>query len=117
MEKKSDRLTLLKILLVVQFIAIIVYTYFTIKLQGWNFIGLALEYLQSMEWKGQFSLDFFCYLLLSALWVAWRGKFSFQSILIGMLAFVGGILFFAPYVLYLINTSGGDVKKILLGQT
>ncbi|MEM7546536.1 MAG: hypothetical protein AAF367_13445 [Pseudomonadota bacterium] len=47
--------------------------------------------LASGNWRGQFNLDFLVYLILSGLWVAWRGGFSGQSIALGFMASVLGM--------------------------
>ena len=80
-----------------------------------NFLAAAVEYLQTMRWKGQFSLDFFCYLLLSALWILWRNKCSGSGISLAIAAMTAGFLFFAWYLLYLVSKENGDFRKVLLG--
>lgn len=69
----------------------------------------------ALTWQGQFNVDFATYLILSGLWMAWRGGFSKGSIALGVFAPPLGILFFAPYLLYLTSKNSGDVRKLLLG--
>jgi hypothetical protein len=81
-----------------------------------NFLERAKEFVTSMTWMGQFALDFQCYLILSALWIAWRNKFSVKSIMIAILAMILGIIVFAPYLLYLLSKEKGDFKGVLIGN-
>lgn len=79
---------------------------------------LVTPYLSSifqLTWQGQFNLDFAFYLILSGIWMAWRSGFSRGGIALGILAPALGMLFFAPYLLYLIGQSGGDARRLLLG--
>ena len=106
----------LKSLLVLQTVAILFYTLSAYQLQGPNLFAVAWHNLQSGNWNGQFNLDFSCYLLLSSLWIMWRCRFSTSGILIGTIAGVLGILFFAPYLLYLLLKEKGDLIRVLLGE-
>ena len=56
------------------------------------------------------------YLILSGLWIAWRHRFSTTGIVLGLIASVLGILFFAPYLLFVSILADGDTKKIVLGE-
>lgn len=58
---------------------------------GLNLLPLVMGDLASGNWRGQFNLDFLVYLILSGLWVAWRGGFSGQSIALGFMASVLGM--------------------------
>lgn len=69
----------------------------------------------ALTWQGQFNVDFACYLVLSGIWMAWRSGFSRGGIALGVFATPLGILFFAPYLIYLIGHSSGDVRKLMLG--
>lgn len=69
-----------------------------------------------MNWAGQFNVDFMSFLLLSALWTSWRNKFSFNGICLGIVAFFGGIMFLAPYLLWNSFKAKGNIKAILLGD-
>ena len=68
-----------------------------------------------MTWQGQFNVDFALYLVLSGIWMAWRSGFSRGGIALGVLAPPLGMLFFAPYLIYLIGQTGGDARKLVLG--
>lgn len=116
MDKQSNNQLFLKSLLVLQTLALLVYTFIAIQNDGLNFLLRAYEFATSLTWIGQFSLDFSCYLILSGLWVMWRNKFTNSSIFLGIVAMILGIIVFAPYVLYLILTEKGDLKAVLIGQ-
>lgn len=106
---------LLKAILIVQTIAVLVYTIVAFKNEGNQIFGIFLANLQSLTWNGQFNLDFSCYLLLSGLWIMWRNNFSTNAVVIAIAAMVVGIMVFAPYVLYLLVNTKGDLKKVLIG--
>lgn len=106
----------LKGLLIIQTIGLLIYTILAIINDGGNFLIRAQEFVLSLKWIGQFTLDFNCYLVLSALWIAWRNKFSRQSISFAVLAMILGIIVFAPYLLYLLNKENSDIKRILIGN-
>jgi hypothetical protein len=72
--------------------------------------------LKGMMWSGQFNADFTCYLILSGLWIMWRKKFSPPAIFTGVVAMLLGIVFFAPYLIYLLYKESGDLKTVLVGD-
>lgn len=115
MEQKNKHY-FLKGLLIIQTLVLLIYTAIAIQNDGANFLARAQEFATSMTWMGQFALDFQCYLILSALWVAWRNKFSTNSILIAIVAMILGIIVFAPYLLYLLSKEKGDLKRVLIGN-
>jgi hypothetical protein len=83
---------------------------------GWSFLPIFFGDIVAMTWRGQFNVDFMTYLALSGAWVAWRHQFTAGAIALGIVAFVGGMLFFAPYLLWASVQSGGDAKVLLLGK-
>ena len=107
---------LFKTLLVVQTIGLLTYTFIAFQTEGANLFGVFLTNIKSLTWSGQFNLDFLCYLTLSGLWIMWRNKFSGKSILVGTVAMILGIVFFAPYLLWLMNKEKGDLKRVLVGD-
>ncbi|ADR21061.1 hypothetical protein MATR_13090 [Marivirga tractuosa] len=115
MEQKNKHY-FLKGLLIIQTLGLLIYSVITIQNDGANFLARAQEFATSMTWMGQFALDFQCYLILSALWIAWRDKFSLNSIIIAIVAMILGIIVFAPYLLYLLSKEKGDLKRILIGN-
>lgn len=82
---------------------------------GINLITPFLSPVLALNWQGQFNIDFICYLVLSGIWMAWRGGFTGGSIALGILTPPLGILFFAPYLLYQVSKSNGDPRRLLLG--
>ena len=94
---------------------IVVVTTAAIANDGLNLLPHFFGPIFALTWQGQFNVDFATYLILSGVWMAWRGGFTVGSIALGILAPPLGILFFAPYLIYLIGRSGGDPKKLLLG--
>ena len=94
---------------------IVVYTMAAVANGGINLITPFLTPIFALNWQGQFNIDFTCYLVLSGIWMAWRGGFTGGSIALGILAPPLGILFFAPYLLYLVSKSRGDPRQLLLG--
>ena len=106
----------LKVLLIVQTIGLLLYTFFTIQTDGANLFKVVLNNVLSLNWSGQFNLDFLCYLTLSGFWIMWRNKFTSKSIFLGIFAMVLGIVMFAPYLLWLINKEQGNLKRVLIGD-
>ena len=103
-------------LLILFLLGIIGYTLTAGSNHGWDLGSVFFGELTSFSWSGQFNYDFLCYLTLSAIWVAWRARFSAGSILLAACAQILGILFFAPYLLYLTIQTKGDMKALLLGK-
>lgn len=116
MMKSNNKHIFFKGLLIAQTIGVLVYTIITIQNDGINFLAKAQEFISSMKWIGQFALDFNCYLMLSALWIAWRNKFKVQSNAFAIIAMILGIIVFAPYLLYLLHKEKGDLKRVLVGD-
>ena len=105
----------LRTLLIVFTAVIFAYTAITIARHGLGFLGVAFGILPSFEWLGQFTVDFGMYLALSALWIAWRGGYTAASLAMAALAGVLGMMVFAPYLLWLIRRTNGDVHALLMG--
>ena len=109
-------MTALRILLILLFINIVIFTITASNAEGWTLIRIFIDDIKSMSWNGQFNVDFSSYLTLSALWIAWRHRFSISGIAIALVALVMGIMVFAPYVLMVSLKAKGDVKQLLLGE-
>ena len=105
-----------KALLVIQTLGLLVYTFIAFHTEGASLISVALNNIKSLTWSGQFNLDFLCYLTISGIWIMWRNKFSGISILVGTVAMILGIVFFAPYLLWLMDKEKGDLKRVLVGD-
>lgn len=104
------------ILLILQSLALFIYTFYVGVNEGWNFMEVAVANVISWNWNGQFNLDFSCYLILSGLWILWRNKFTVPSMIIAIAAMVLGIVVFAPYLLYLIFKEKGHLRSLLVGD-
>jgi hypothetical protein len=83
---------------------------------GWDLIPIFFANIATMGWSGQFNLDFMGFLGLAAIWVAWRHHFSGAGLALGAVAFVGGMMFLAPYLLWASAQARGDAKILLLGH-
>ena len=116
MTPSNNKQLILKTILVFQTIALVIYTAFAVKNEGWTLFQVIISNVSALNWSGQFNLDFSCYLMLSGLWIIWRNQFKFSSILIALAAMLIGIMFFAPYLIYLLIIEKGDIKKVLAGN-
>jgi len=108
--------TAFRVLLGVLWVILVGYTGVVISNHGMALLNVFLGDMAAMGWPGQFNLDFMFMLMLSALWVAWRHQFSIAGLLLGLLAFFGGSLFLATYLLVLSWMTNGDPRQILLGK-
>ncbi len=104
-----------RLLLIFFFVVIAAYTAVTMANYGTNFLNVAISLALSGTWPGQFAVDFSMYLILSALWIAWRGDFGPASLLMAAVAGVLGMLVFAPYLIWCLHKSKGDIRQFLLG--
>lgn len=111
-----NRLFLFKSTLVLFIALLLFYTVKATQAHGFTLVSALADNMSGFSWSGQFNLDFTCYLILSGIWIMWRDKFSLPAIITGMAASILGMLFFAPYLLYLLYVVKGDVKKLLLGK-
>jgi hypothetical protein len=109
-------MSLFRIYLVGVFVGLIGYTIVVGMNHGWNLVPIFFGDIALMNWPGQFNLDFMTYLGLSAIWVAWRHQFTSVGIALGVVAFVGGMIFLAPYLLWASMKAGGDARTLLLGS-
>lgn len=92
------------------------YTMIVGSRHGWNLLPIFFGDMVAMTWPGQFNADFTCFLSLSALWLAWRNRFSAAGLLLGVLGFFGGMMVLAPYLLWTSWRHDGDVAAMLLGE-
>lgn len=109
-------MTAFRAYLVVVLVCLYGYTLIVGSNHGWNLLPIFFSDVGKMEWPGQFNVDFMTFLSLSALWVAWRHRFSGVGIALGIVAFFGGMMFLAPYLLWASVQSAGDVRVLLLGK-
>ena len=104
----------LRTVLVVHLAFLTAYTLIVVSNHGWNLFPVWFADLAAMGWPGQFDLDFMGFLMLSALWTAWRHKFSALGLALAPVAFFGGMVFLSIYVLIL-SLGASDIKAIVLG--
>ena len=107
---------LFRMLLLTCLVAITSYTSVTIANHGINLLPIFFGDMAAMTWRGQFNVDFTCFLALSALWVSWRHQFSPAGLALGVIAFFGGMLFLSIYLLIHTGRSRGDIRAVLLGE-
>ena len=103
-------------LLIVAWVALIAYTVTVIGDHGLNLIPIFFGDIARGAWPGQFNADFMCFLMLSALWTAWRNGFTPSGCLLGVVALFGGAAFLLPYLLILSLRARGDVAVMLMGR-
>lgn len=110
-------MNLFRLFLATCLIIVSVYTTVTIANHGLNFLPIFLADLAAMGWPGQFNLDFYCFLLLAGLWVAWRHHFSAVGIGLGVAMTFLGFPLLATYLLIVSFRTNGDIKSMMLGET
>jgi hypothetical protein len=110
--ESNSKTLLLKSLLIFQTLAVMFYTVLAVKNEGMDLFPVFISNITQMGWNGQFNLDFSMYLVLSGIWIMWRNKWSISSIFIGVSAMILGIVFFAPYLLFLVIKEKGNLQKI-----
>lgn len=96
-------------------LVLLAYTSVTISREGWTLMPVFFGDMARMAWPGQFNLDFTGFLTLSALWTAWRDRFSARGLALGVVAFFGGMLFLSVFLLILTARAKGDMAQVLLG--
>jgi len=92
------------------------YTAVVISNHGWDLLTVFFGDMAAMAWPGQFNLDFMGFLMLSALWTAWRHHFSPAGLGLAVIAFFGGMMFLAIYLLVLSFQTKNGVAEMLLGR-
>ena len=109
-------MTVLKSISAAVLTLIVIYTIIVIANDGFDLFTPYLSDIFALNWSGQFNLDFGMYLFISALWIAWRHEFSGKGVVLAAIALIGGMLFFATYLLVQIRQADGDVGRLLLGD-
>ena len=109
-------MTALRAFLTVTWIALVAYTVIVMTNHGPNLLPVFFGDMADVNWPGQFNLDFFCFLMGSATWVAWRHQFTGTGLLLAPLAIFGGWGFLAPYLVWQSLRCGGDPAALLLGE-
>ncbi len=90
---------LFRMLLILMLLVLALYTAQVIADHGWNLLPVFFGDIAKMAWPGQFNMDFTGFLILSALWTAWRHGCSPVGLLLAVPALFGGIMFLASYLL------------------
>lgn len=109
-------MTPIRAFLVLAFLTIAGYTGIVIAHHGPGLFPVFFGDIASLAWPGQFNLDFTCLLALSGIWVACRHRFRAPGILLGLCAFVGGMLFLSVYLFIESFRTKGDAASLLLGE-
>ena len=105
---------ILRIFLVIHLAVLTGYTLVVIQNHGMNLLPVFFGDMAAMAWPGQFNLDFLGFLVLSALWTAWRNGFSALGLVLAVVAFFGGMAFLSIYLLIL-SLGTDSIRDILLG--
>ena len=107
---------LFRLFLSVLLLVLVVYTGVVIARHCADFVSVFFGDMARMGWAGQFNLDFMGMLLLSALWMAWRHRFSVVGIALALLAGTAGTPFLCIYLLVQSVRHRGDARALLLGD-
>jgi hypothetical protein len=105
-----------QLFLVAFLIALVAYTVRVISTDGLNLLPVFFGDIAKMAWPGQFNFDFLGFLMLSAIWTAWRNQCSPKGLGLAVLAFFFGMGFLTIYLLYLTFKHAGDMEAVLLGE-
>lgn len=108
-------MTAFRLLLIALLLIIIGYTAIVVADHGLDLFSVFFGDIAAFGWPGQFNVDFGSFLVLSALWVAWRHQFGAAGLLLAIPAFLGGMLFLATYLLIASYAAKGDARVLLLG--
>jgi hypothetical protein len=103
-----------RVLLAVLWLGLAAYTGVVIARNGLDLLPIFFGDIYKVGWPGHFNLDFLCFLVLSAVWTAWRNGFNPVGLGLAVLAFFGGAGFLLPYLLILSIQARGDMKAVLL---
>jgi hypothetical protein len=109
-------MTAFRALLAMIFVGLTLYTVNVVLHHGIDIAPIFFGGIRAMDWSGQFNLDFFCFLILTALWVAWRHDFSLGGLLLGVIAVNLGAIFLAAYLLIALGKVRGHMAALLLGE-
>jgi hypothetical protein len=108
-------MTLFRLLLITIIAVVGAYTTITIANHGMGLFPIFFGDMADMTWRGQFNLDFLCFLIFSGFWVAWRHQFTVAGLVLGFAAFNLGAPFLAGYLLVVSYQTKGDIAAMLLG--
>lgn len=105
-----------RVLLVVLWLALLGYTAVVAANHGLGLVPVFFGDIARLGWPGQFNLDFMFMLVLLAAWTAWRNRFSAAGLGLALFALTLGSAFLLPYLLILSLQTGGDMRRVLIGQ-
>lgn len=109
-------MTAFRLFLIGFWLILAAYTLVVIINHGMGLLQIFFGDMAQMTWPGQFNLDFFGFLLLSGLWMAWRHHFSAGGLALGVLGVLGGMGVLPLYLLWALNDADGDMKIVMLGR-
>lgn len=109
-------MTAFRAIIMVLWLGLAGYTAVVVSQHGIGLLPIFFGDIATLGWPGQFNLDFLCFLILSALWTAWRSAFSATGLLLAVPAFFGGAGFLLPYLLILTFREKGDLVRVLIGD-
>ena len=105
-----------RILLIVLLLGVVGYTIPVLTNHGLTLFPVFFGDIAEMTWRGQFNVDFMGFLLMSGIWVMWRHGFNAPGILLGLVAFFGGIPFLTTYLLVISFRANGQMAVIMMGD-
>ncbi len=108
-------MSIFRIFLAALWFVLMGYTAVVVSNHGLGLLPVFFGDIVTMTWPGQFNLDFLFMLTLSALWVAWRHRFSAGGLALALLALFGGASFLTVYLFVLSFQSKGTMKEVLIG--
>ena len=92
------------------------YTAIVVANHGMGLYAVFFGDMADLTWRGQFNLDFLCFLMLSGIYVAWRHEFSAAGLVLGFASFNLGAPFLAGYLLIESYRTKGNSAVLLLGS-
>ncbi|MBF9152344.1 hypothetical protein [Novosphingobium jiangmenense] len=93
----------------------VAYTVMVVAGHGLDFLSPFSAAVARFGWEGQFSLDLAGFLILTAIWIAWRHGMSAIGVPIAVLMVSAGMIGVSLYLLLASVAARGDVKVLLLG--
>jgi hypothetical protein len=107
---------IIKALLILFSVTIWVYTIAVLANSDSGSLGVFFTDIMAVTWRGQFNVDFLCYVILAAFWIAWRNCFTPIGIAMAIIGGSLGMLFLAPYLLSNVIKKKGNLTLVFLGD-
>ncbi|MEM8826705.1 MAG: hypothetical protein AAGD40_07260 [Pseudomonadota bacterium] len=104
-----------RLLIAALYAVLLVYTLVVIGKDGMGLLPIFFGDIAAVRWPGQFNLDFLCFLVLNATWLAWRHHFTPLGLALGILGFFGGFGVLGIYLIWASVRAKGDPAVLLLG--